>query len=118
MKKRITALLLVALTAATFMLAGCGGNKFTPTFMYFVSNSDTDFDKTNEMFEELKKEYKKDVKFELVNIDEDVEAAANFPVLGNTPMLIMLNTSNDISAMAPKCNDAVKLREYIEAALK
>lgn len=117
MKKRIAALLLAVMTAATFMLAGCGSDKVTPTFMYFVSNGDEAFDKTNEMIEELKKEYDGDVNFNLINIDEDTEAAKNFPVAGNTPMLIMLNTDNDISAMAPKCNSKTELTEYIEAAL-
>jgi len=118
MKKRITAILLAALTAATLMLTGCGGaDKVTPTFMYFVSKSDADFDKTNAMVEELKTEYEGDVNFTLINIDEDTEAAANFPVQGNTPMLIMLNTANDISAMAPKCADKDELKGYIDAAM-
>ncbi len=119
MKKRITAMLLAAITAATLMLTGCGGGtaKVTPTFMYFVSKSDADFEKTNAMVEELKKEYEGDVNFNLINIDEDTEAAKNFPVQGNTPMLIMLNTANDISAMAPKCADKAELKGYIDAAM-
>lgn len=119
MKKKITAILLAAITSATLMLTGCGGgtDKVTPTFMYFVSNSDADFDKTNATVDELKEEYEDDVNFTIVNIDEDTEAAENFPVKGNTPMLIMLNTENDISAMAPKCSDKDELKGYIDTAM-
>lgn len=123
MKKRTIAALMTALMAMTFVLTGCGGGEtaettYTPTFMYFVSNSDADFDKTNATVEELKKEYDGKVNFNIVNIDENKEAAENFPVDGNTPMLIMLNTANDISAMSPKCSDKNELTEIIDAALK
>ena len=125
MKKRITAALVAAITAASLMLTGCGGTKtetaqekVTPTFMYFVSNSDADFDSTQSMMKELEDEYTDKVNFNIINIDENTEAATNFPVQGNTPMLIMLNTSNDISAMAPKCSDKEELKGYIDTALK
>ena len=123
MKKRITAAIVAAITAASLMLTGCGGGKsatekVTPTFMYFVSNSDADFDSTQATISELEEEYKGKINFNLINIDENTEAATNFPVQGNTPMLIMLNTSNDISAMAPKCSDKDELKDYIDAALK
>ena len=124
MKKRITAALVAAITAASLMMAGCGGNKtaetekVTPTFMYFVSNSDADFDSAQTTVNELKEEYTDKVNFNVINIDENTEAAANFPVQGNTPMLIMLNTSNDISAMAPQCSDKEELKSYIDAALQ
>ncbi|MGN0107948.1 MAG: thioredoxin domain-containing protein [Hominilimicola sp.] len=129
MKKRITAALVAAITAASLMMTGCGGNKtetpaateqakVTPTFMYFVSNSDADFDAAQATIDELQEEYKDKVNFNVINIDENTEAASNFPVQGNTPMLIMLNTSNDISAMAPKCSDKDELKSYIDAALQ
>lgn len=111
-------------------LTGCGSstdtntadttetaNKVTPTFMYFVSNSDENFDETNAMIEELKGEYDGKVNFDIVNIDENPEAATNFPVKDQTPALIMLNTNNDISAMEFKCSDKATLTEDIETAL-
>lgn len=108
------------------ILSGCGGDvqedtsgKVTPTFMYFVSNSDTDFDKTNEMIAELEAEYSDDIKFELINVDEDTEAAENFQLVqGQTPALIMLNTDNDISALEFKCSDKEKLKDDIKKALQ
>lgn len=129
--KRITALL-AAITLTMAAVCGCGGSggsgadsapeetaqKVTPTFMYFVSNSDADFEKTGNMISELESEYSGRVNFNVVNIDEDSEAAKNFPVQGNTPALIMLNTSNDISAMEFQCADKDKLKSDIEAALK
>ena len=89
-----------------------------PTFMYFVSNSDSDFDKTNEMLQELKKEYEGKVNFDIRNVDKTPEDKDNFPVDGNTPMLIMLDKSNDICAFNPKCNDIQTLRESIELSLQ
>ena len=89
-----------------------------PTFMYFISNSDSDFDKTNEVIEELKEEYEGKVNFDIRNIDVTPEDKDNFPVDGNTPMLIMLDKSNDICAFNPKCNDIQTLRESIELALQ
>lgn len=138
MKKKVIAVI-AALTLAAGMISGCGTNsnpaagstadssssqtqekkeKVTPTFMYFVSGSDADFDKTQGMIEELKKEYDGKINFNIINIDEDSEAAKNFPVLGNTPALIMLNTANDISAMEFQCADKDKLKTDIEAALQ
>lgn len=133
-KKRIIAMAMV-MALAVGMVSGCGEKKdtandganntsseeqvkVTPTFMYFVSNSDAEFDATNAMIEELKKEYDGKIKFDIVNIDENSEAAKNFPVQGQTPALIMLNTSNDISAMEFQCNDKEKLKSDIEEAIK
>ncbi len=90
---------------------------YTPTFMYFVSGSDEGFENTNKVIEELKKEYDGKVTFDVRNIDEDKEAAENFPVEGNTPLLIMLNTKNDMSAFNPKCSDKDMLKQAIEIAL-
>lgn len=91
---------------------------YTPTFMYFISESDEKFEETNKMIEELKKEYGEKVNFDIVNIDKNPEAKENFTVEGQTPALIMLNTSNDISAFNFKCSDKNILKEAIEAALK
>lgn len=132
--KKILALTVAAILA-TSALAGCGKKtedtntvdleqtetaveKVTPTLMYFISNSDQTFDEENKVMEELKNEYGDDVNFNVINIDENTEAANNFPVQGNTPMVIMLNTTNDISAMSPQTYEKDALKEIIDAALK
>lgn len=91
--------------------------KVTPTFMYFISASDTDFAGTNAKIDALKKEYDGKVNFDIVNVDENPDAKKNFPVDGQTPALIMLNTSNDICAIDMKCADESKLKADIEKAL-
>ncbi|MCI8404152.1 MAG: hypothetical protein HFE49_04540 [Clostridia bacterium] len=131
MTKKFLAAVLAATVGMTGMLAGCGSKtddsasnastaeKVTPTFMYFVSNSDENFDKTNEMVAELETEYSQDIKFEIINVDENPEAAENFQLVqGQTPALIMLNTNNDISAIEFKCSDKEKLTSDIKAALE
>ena len=85
--------------------------------MYFISNSDENLDAEKSVMDELQSEYGEKVNFTVINIDEDKEAANNFPVQGNTPMVIMLNTSNDISAMSPQTFDKNELKEIIDAAL-
>lgn len=133
MNKKVISVILAAMLILP-ALASCGKDKIgegdastdvnvteqekvTPTFMYFVSNSDEDFDEAQSVVEELQKEYDGKVIFNVINIDENTEAASNFPVQGQTPMLIMLNTSNDISAMNPKCSDKEKLKAAIDAAI-
>lgn len=133
MKKKIFAITCAALIAA-MALAGCGAKtdtntadtnqtetaveKVTPTLMYFVSAGDETFDAETATFEELKTEYYGKVNFTLINIDEDTEAANNFPVQGNTPMVIMLNTTNDISALSPKVSDKDEMKQIIDAAME
>ena len=87
---------------------------YVPTFMYFVSESDENYEEAVKVFEELKAEYDGKVKFDLHNIDENPKDKENFPVDGNTPALIMLNTGNNLSAIEFKCTDKEKLRAYIE----
>ena len=92
---------------------------FTPTFMYFISSKDDGFDATNAIIDDLKKEYKGRINFDIKNIDEDPELVENFPVGdGNTPTLIMLNTKNEISNILFKTSDKAKLKQAIEAAMK
>lgn len=91
---------------------------YTPTFMYFVSNSDEGYDATMVMIEELKKEFDGRINFDIRNIDEDPELVERFPVKDNTPTLIMLNTKNDISNILFKTKDKDKLKEAINAALE
>ena len=137
MKKRITAVILAALMGAA-MLAGCGNKeeapaettaptanptetteeeKVTPTLMYFISNGDETFDEEQKTVEELQQEYGDSVNFDVINIDENTEAANNFPVQGQTPMVIMLDTSNNISAMSPMTYEKDALKEIIDAAM-
>lgn len=93
--------------------------KVTPTFMYFVSKSDADYAAGLSAVESLKNEYGDKVKFEIADIDEKPELKDNFQlVVGQTPALIMLNTSNDISALEFKCTDTDTLKKDIENALK
>ena len=118
-KKKIIALAMSAVMAVG-MIAGCGSTnnsgtdtaqtesteKVTPTFMYFVANADDNFDATNTMYTEL------------VNVDENPEALENFSLVKDqTPALIMLDTSNNISAIEFKCSDKDKLKTDIDNAL-
>lgn len=90
---------------------------YTPTFMYFVSNSDEGHDATMVMIDELKKEFDGKIRFDIRNIDDEPELVNNFPVKDNTPTLIMLNTKNDISNIMFKTKDKDKLTEAIKAAM-
>ena len=89
----------------------------TPTFMFFYSTSDSNYDKAMQAVTELQESYGDRVKFDLRDIDVDTEAKENFPVEGQTPVLIMLNTSNDISAFEFKVDDKSKMEADIKAAL-
>ena len=130
-KKKIIALAMSAVMAVG-MIAGCGSTnnsgtdtaqiesteKVTPTFMYFVANADDNFDATNTMYTELENEYKDKINFQLVNVDENPEALENFSLVKDqTPALIMLDTSNNISAIEFKCSDKDKLKTDIDNAL-
>lgn len=138
-KKALMLMCVFALSAA--MLVGCGKDgagdtakddvkqenvtdnanadeKVTPTFMYFVSENDENFENEEQLFKELKKEYSGKVNFQFANIDEDPEILENFELVnGQTPTLIMLDTSNNISAIEFKCDDKEILKKDIEEAL-
>lgn len=89
---------------------------FTPLFMYFVTKSDKNYSEYMAVVEELKKEYKGRVEFDIIDIDENPEAKDNFPVENATPLLIMNDTKNTISGFGIKCADKEQLKQYIEAA--
>ena len=91
---------------------------YTPTFMYFISASDADFEKTNGVIEKLKKEYDGKVNFDIRNVDEHPEYLDNFPVKDQTPALIMLNTKNDISDFLFKNGNYEDLKGAIDKALE
>lgn len=92
-----------------------GAEDNMPTFIYFVTNADSDAEAT---YNKLEKEYKKKVRFELRNIDDEPELANNFPVGGNTPALIMLSPTGDISNILFKTADYDTLKSAIEASFK
>lgn len=89
----------------------------TPTFMFFYSKSDSNYNEAMASVKELQTAYGDKIKFDLVDIDENPEAKENFPVEGQTPVLIMLNTSNDISAFEFKISDKTKMENAIKNAL-
>ena len=92
---------------------------YKPTFMYFVSESDSDYEKTNEVVEKLKKEYAGKVEFDIRNVDKNPDVLNNFEIVkGQTPALIMLNTKNDISNFLFQNGNYDDLKATIEAALK
>ena len=91
---------------------------YTPTFMYFVAETDANFAQTNETIEKLKKEYEGRVTFDIRNVTQDPSQLENFPVAGQTPALIMLNTSNDISNFLFMNGNYDDLKAAIEAALQ
>ena len=65
----------------------------------------------------LENEYKDKINFQLVNVDENPEALENFSLVKDqTPALIMLDTSNNISAIEFKCSDKDKLKTDIDNA--
>ncbi|MGN0164030.1 MAG: hypothetical protein ACI4EA_10720 [Candidatus Ornithomonoglobus sp.] len=92
--------------------------QITPIFMYFVSQYDEGYDEYMAMIEELKTEYDGRVEFQITDVDENPEAKDNFPVEGNTPLLIMNNHDNNITAIEFSCADKAKLTEDIEAAFE
>ena len=62
----------------------------TPVFMYFVSESDSDYDAALKVFDELKKEYDGKVEFQLHDITKEKDILERFSLVeGNTPALIM-----------------------------
>lgn len=112
----IAAVAIIAIVAVIAGIIGSSGPK--PTFMYFVSKTDVDYDNAMSTVESLKESYGKKINFDIVDVDENPESKKNFPVEGQTPVLIMLNTSNDISALEFKCSDEAKLENAIKSALK
>ena len=69
------------------------------------------------MIEELKAAYP-DVVFDIKNVEKDPELLNNFELVnGNTPALIMLDTSNNICRFQFACADKALLEQSIKAAL-
>ena len=134
MKKRnkIIATVTVLSLAVALFISGCGnkaennssnGNattaqeKVTPTFMYFYTSAD--IEAVEPLLSDLESEYNGKVNFTPINVDENPEALENFSLVsGNTPALIMLDTSNNISKLEFKCTDKEVLKADIEDALK
>ena len=133
MKKRIFSFgMALMLILSAFAMTGCGKKNdadpkstsaateeqvYTPTFMYFVSESDETYEEEMAIVKELEKEYKDKVTFDIHNVDETPEDAERYSVAGMTPALIMLNTKNDISTFEFMCADKDALKKDIENAL-
>ncbi len=118
--KRVIAIISASVLAVS-MISGCGCKKKVeeqankPTFMYFISNSDENFDETNKVLDELQKEYKNKVDFKIRNIDTD--NVQELIAQGQTPTLILIKENED-SQIKYKCNDKEELKNCIENALK
>ena len=90
----------------------------TPVFMYFVSESDSNYDEALKVFEELKKEYGTKIEFDLKNVTKDPKLLENFSLVdGNTPALIM-DGKEGIVGFQFKMTDKNTLKSEIEKALK
>ena len=89
-----------------------------PAFLYFVSETDKDYEKAVKVFEELKKEYGEKVDFELKNVTQDPTLLENFALVnGNTPTLIM-DGKEGITGFQMKMTDKKTLEDEIKKALK
>ena len=87
-------------------------------FRYFVTKNDENYDEYMAMIEEIEEQYKDQVMFTITDIDDDPSARDNFPVdVFGTPMLIVVTSTGDISAMEGKCADKDKIVGYIEEAI-
>lgn len=87
-------------------------------FDYFVTKSDENYDEYMAMISEIEEQYKDQVMFTITDIDDDPSARDNFPVdVFGTPMLIVVTSTGDISAMEGKCADRDKIIRYIEEAI-
>lgn len=93
-------------------------NVTLPTFMYFISDADSDLKNINEVIEKLKKEYEGIVNFDIRNVTKEPENLKNFPVEGATPALIMLNSNNDITNILFRNSNYSELKQAIEEASK
>lgn len=95
-----------------------GENEKTPVFMYFVSETDSDYEAALKVFEELKAEYKGKIEFELKNVTKEPELLENFSLVkGNTPALIM-DGKEGITGFQFKMTDKKTLDSEIQKALK
>jgi ABC-type glycerol-3-phosphate transport system substrate-binding protein len=129
MKKIIA--ILAAMTLAAGMITGCGCKKTDdtstaqtekidetlPSFIYYVSSSDDDFDKNNDMIEELKKEYEGKINLVVVDVDNnEVQALVG---KGQTPTLVFMgNSDSSTNAIKPMCSDKEELKKCIDDVLK
>ncbi len=91
---------------------------YTPTFMYFVTTKDENYDEYMAVLEEVKSEYEGTVKFDVVDIDEESDAKDRFGdiIALGTPSLIMLNTHNDPCAFMGECVTKEQMTESIARA--
>ncbi len=85
-----------------------------PTFTYFISESDENYDVILENIETLKGEYEDQIVFDIKKMEdaETQEIAANLPIEGNTPVVFM-----STGVMEMNCSDIERLEEIIDSAL-
>lgn len=90
----------------------------TPTFVYFVSKNDANYDDAMAVVASLEAEYNGRINFDIRDYDADPSIAENFAmVVGNTPALIMLDTHNAPCDFLFKNADEATLKASIEKAL-
>ena len=87
------------------------------TFMYFVTDNDLESGDLKNTLKKLEDEYGQTVVFDIKNVDKDKSLLDNFPVMDNTPALIMLKPNGDIVNMLFKTEEYDKLKTAIEEAL-
>jgi len=93
-------------------------NTKTPVFIYFVSESDSNYNEALKVFEELKKEYEGKIEFDLKNVTQNPELLENFALVkDNTPALIM-DGKEGITGFQFKMTDKATLKTEIEKALQ
>lgn len=92
---------------------------YTPTFQFFVSKNDAQYNEYMKNVDEIEKEYTGRVNFVVTDIDEHPEAKENFgDIIGmGMPALIMLDTKNNISGISVKCVEKSVMVETINKAL-
>lgn len=90
----------------------------TPVFIYFVAETDPDYDEAMSVFEALESEYEGRIEFDLRNVTQDPSILENFSLVkDNTPALIM-DGKDGISGILLKNTNEDDLRAEIEKALE
>lgn len=88
-----------------------------PAFIYFVAETDENYNEAMKVFEELKAEYSDKVDFELKNVTQDPSILENFALVkGQTPALIM-DGKEGITGFHFKMTDKGVLEKEIEKTL-
>lgn len=89
-----------------------------PTFMYIVSDKDSNYNEYMKTVDELKSEYKDRVNFSISDINENEYMKDLIGEGASTPCLIMMNKDGASVAIEFACTDKEKMKADIELALK